>query len=144
MSRPVKDKSQDSGEQKKDKLVFAPCSEPQRIVLTDNTTDVILVGGGAGGGKSRICLVKNLDGIHDPEFRCVILRRYEPELKRQGGLIDESKKIYSHFTKVPYKTQAKLWEFPTKTSNSGGATIGFSAISCDDDLGSWQGSQLTR
>lgn len=46
MSRPVKDKAQDSGEQKKEKLVFAPCSEPQRIVLTDNTTDVILVGGG--------------------------------------------------------------------------------------------------
>ncbi len=123
---------------KKERLIFAPCSEKQRIVLQDKTTDVILVGGGAGGGKSRICLTKNLDGIHDPKFRCVILRRYEPELKRQGGLIDESKNIYSHFTKLPYKTQAKLWEFPS------GATIGFSAISCDDDLGSWQGSQLTR
>jgi predicted phage terminase large subunit-like protein len=93
---------------------------------------------GAGGGKSRICLTKNLDGIKEKTFRCVILRRYEPELKRPGGLIDESKNVYSDFTKIPYKTQAKLWEFPS------GATISFSAISCDDDLGSWQGSQLTR
>ena len=83
-------------------------------------------------------MTKNLDGIKDHTFRCVILRRYEPELKRQGGLIDESKQVYSDFTKIPYKTQAKIWEFPS------GATIGFSAISCDDDLGSWQGSQLTR
>lgn len=93
---------------------------------------------GAGGGKSRICLTKNLDGIKDPSFRCVILRRYAPELSKQGGIIDESKNVYPHFTKIPYKVQAKLWEFPS------GATIGFSAISCDDDLGSWQGSQLTR
>lgn len=93
---------------------------------------------GAGGGKSRICLTKNLDGIRDPEFRCVILRRYEPELKKGGALIDESKKIYTDFTKIPYKTQAKVWEFPS------GAEISFGAISCDEDLGSWQGSQFTR
>lgn len=123
---------------KKQKKIYGPASEMQRIVLQDKTTDVILVGGGAGGGKTHICLTKNLDGIHDPAFRAVILRRYEPELKRPGGLIDESKSIYRDFTKVPYKTQAKLWEFPS------GATISFSAISCDDDLGSWQGSQLTR
>lgn len=120
------------------KKVYGPASELQRIVLQDKTTDVILVGGGAGGGKTHICLTKNLDGIHDKSFRAVILRRYAPELKRPGGLIDESKQIYSDFTKIPYKTQAQMWEFPS------GATISFSAISCDDDLGSWQGSQLTR
>lgn len=123
---------------KKEKKVFSPVSEKQKLLLMDNTTDVIFLGGGAGGGKSASCLIKNLDGIKDRNFRCVILRRYEPELKKQGGLIDSSKDIYSDFTKIPYKTQAKLWEFPS------GATIGFGAISCDDDLGSWQGSQLTR
>lgn len=120
------------------KKTYGPASELQRIVLQDKTTDVILVGGGAGGGKTHICLTKNLDGISDKSFRAVILRRYAPELKRPGGLIDESKSIYSDFTKIPYKTQAQMWEFPS------GATISFSAISCDDDLGSWQGSQLTR
>ncbi len=122
----------------KTKRTLGPCSEKQRIVLQDNTTDVILMGGGAGGGKSQVCLTKNLDGIKDPKFRCVILRRYEPELKKPGGLIDCSKDIYCDFTKIPYKTQAKKWEFPS------GAEISFGAISCDDDLGSWQGSQLTR
>jgi predicted phage terminase large subunit-like protein len=120
------------------KKTYGPISAKQQIILADKTTDVILLGGGAGGGKSAVCLIKNLDGIKDRSFRCAILRRYAPELKRQGGLIDTSKDIYSDFTKTPYKTQAQLWEFPS------GATIGFSAISCDEDLGSWQGSQLTR
>jgi predicted phage terminase large subunit-like protein len=86
--------------------------------------------------------MKNLDGINDEHFRCTIFRRTAPELKRQGGLVDESKTIYSDFSKgngeVGYKSQAMVWRFPS------GASIAFSAINSDDDLGSWQGSQLTR
>lgn len=66
------------------------------------------------------------------------MRRTEPELKKGGALIDESKQIYTDFTKIPYKTQAKKWEFPS------GAEISFGAIASDEDLGSWQGSQFTR
>lgn len=91
----------------------------------------------AGGGKSATCLIKNLDGVNDPHFRCTIFRRSYPELKRQGGLIDDSKNIYPSFGGV-YKSQAMLWTFPS------GATIAFSAIASDEDLGSWQGSQLVR
>ena len=83
--------------------VYGPCSEKQRIFLTDTTTDVILLGGGAGGGKSFTCLTKNLDGVDDPHFRCTIFRRTYPELKRQGGLIDESKTVYRDFKGI-YKT----------------------------------------
>ena len=116
---------------------ISPASEKQRLMLTDTTTDCILLGGGAGGGKSAVSMIKNLDGIDDPHFRCTIFRRTYPELARQGGLIDESKALYTQFGGV-YKAQAKLWVFPS------GATIAFSAIACDDDLGSWQGSQLVR
>ena len=31
-----------------EKVVFGPCSEKQRLVLQDDTTDLLLVGGGAG------------------------------------------------------------------------------------------------
>lgn len=117
--------------------VFGPCSEKQRLFLTDNETDVILLGGGAGGGKSFTCLTKNLDGLDDPYFRCTIFRRTYPELKRQGGLIDESKPVYKDFGGV-YKSQAMQWVFPS------GSQVSFSAIATDDDLGSWQGSQLVR
>ena len=92
---------------------------------------------GAGGGKSRICLTKNLDGIADPHFRCTIFRRTAPELLRQGGLIDESQAVYKPFGGT-WGSQKKLWTFPS------GASIAFSAIASDDDLGSWQGSATTR
>ena len=87
--------------------------------------------------NSAICLMKNLDAIHDPNFRCTILRRTYPELSRAGGLIDESKKVYTEFNAI-YKAQAKKWVFPS------GAEVNFAAIATDDDLGGWQGSQLTR
>lgn len=92
---------------------------------------------GAGGGKSFTTLTKNLDGIDDPHFRCTIFRRTYPELKRQGGLVDESKSVYNDFNGT-YKSQAMQWIFPS------GSQISFSAIATDDDLGSWQGSQLVR
>jgi len=33
---------------KKERVVFAPCSLKQKLILQDVTTDVILIGGGAG------------------------------------------------------------------------------------------------
>lgn len=84
-----------------------------------------------------VCLMKQLDAIQDPLFRCTIFRRTAPELKRQGGLIDSSKSVYSHFGAI-YKSQAQEWLFPS------GAQVKFAAIQSDDDLGGWQGSQLTR
>lgn len=116
---------------------FSPASKKQKVVLTDTTTDVILTGGGAGGGKSATCLMKNLDGINDPEFRCTIFRRTNPELTRQGGLIDESRQFYAPFGGV-YKIQAKTWVFPS------GATIQFAAFPDESAKGGWQGSQLGR
>jgi len=87
--------------------------------------------------NSAVCLMKQLDAIHDPLFRCTIFRRTAPELLRSGALVDESKKVYSHFN-AEYKSQAKEWIFPS------GAVVKFGAIASDDDLGGWQGSQLTR
>ena len=83
--------------------------------------------------------MKNLDAIHDPNFIGVIARQSDPQLKRPGGLVSESKKIYRHFGGV-YKEQAKKWQFAS------GAEIIFAAIPDDKEetLGEWQGSQLCR
>lgn len=117
------------------RLIFGPCSEKQRLILTDDNTDILLCGGGAGGGKSHTCLTKALKYITDPNARVMILRRSYPNLKLSGGLIDESKKIYSHFD-AEYRVQPMMWVFEN------GATIQFAAV--PDDLMEWQGLQATN
>lgn len=116
---------------------FGPASLKQQLVLQDTTTDVILTGGGAGSGKTTVCLIKNLDSLHDPNFIGVIARESVPQLVRPGGIISESKQIYPHFGGV-YKSQAKTWVFPS------GAQIVFAGIPDEDALPEWQGSQICR
>lgn len=119
----------------KERIVYGPCSEKQRLILNDDSTDILLCGGGAGGGKSHTCLTKALKYINDPAARVLIVRRTYPQLKISGGLWDESKKIYRHFKGIP-KEQKMKWEFKN------GATIQFAAL--PDDISEWQGSQLSH
>jgi predicted phage terminase large subunit-like protein len=118
-----------------DQLIFGPCSLKQQMILQDNSTDILLCGGGAGGGKSHTCLTKALHYINDPAARVLIVRRSFPMLKISGGLWDESKSIYKHFGGVP-KEQKLTWVFKN------GATIQFAPI--PDDLSEWQGLQTTN
>lgn len=115
--------------------VYGPCSIKQQLILQDDSTDILLCGGGAGGGKSHTCLTKALKYITDPAARVLIVRRTYPQLKISGGMWDESKKIYRHFRGVP-KVQKLTWEFPN------GATIQFAAL--PDDLSEWQGLQASH
>lgn len=120
--------------------VFGPCSEKQRLILLDDSTDILLCGGGAGGGKSHTCLTKALKYIEDPSARVLIVRRSYPMLKLPGGLIDESKAIYRWFTgkegAKAFNKQDTTWTFPN------GATISFKPI--PDNILEWQGLQATH
>ncbi len=112
-----------------------PASEKQRLVLMDDRTDVLLVGGGAGGGKSFITLLKALKYCQDPKARVLIARETYPVLKLPGGLVDESKNIYPHFGAV-WNVQPLMWKFPN------GAEIKFAAI--PQNLMEWQGLQASN
>lgn len=118
-----------------ERIRFSPCSRKQQMVLQDNETDVLLVGGGAGGSKSYACLMKALTYVKDPKARVLIIRSTYPILKLPGGLVDESRSIYSHFG-ATFGMQALKWTFPN------GATIQFMAI--PDNLREWQGLQATN
>lgn len=120
---------------KSKKPVFAPRSEKQRLILTDEDSDILLCGGGAGGSKSYTCLMKALKYVQDPAARVVIVRESYPTLKLSGGLWDESQGIYSYFGGVP-KIQRLTWEFPN------GATIQFAAL--PDNIKEWQGMQASH
>lgn len=118
-----------------DRPIFMPCSRKQQLILLDDTTDILLCGGGAGGGKSHTCLTKALKYINDPAARVLIVRRSFPMLKLQGGLIDESKGIYTYFG-GEFNIQNSTWTFPN------GAKIQFAPI--PDKIAEWQGLQATN
>lgn len=113
-----------------------PCSLKQKIVLTDDSTDVLLVGGGAGGGKSYMALLKALKYVQDPAARVLIVRLTYPLLKSIGGLVDEAKHIYPHFG-GEWRVQPLEWHFPN------GAQIKFVAMPADrKDVQGWQATNI--
>lgn len=111
---------------------FGPCSERQRLVLMDEETDILLIGGGNGGGKSHMALLKALKYCQDPNAKVLILRLSYPLLKAVGGLIDESHHIMPHFG-AKWKVQPCSWHFPN------GAMIKFVAMPADlTEVQGWQ------
>jgi len=115
-----------------DKPIFAPCSEKQRLVLTENEVDLFLTGGGAGSGKTFLSLVRAAKLVQDKHAKVMVLRLTYPMLK---DMIVSSKQIYPHFGAI-YKTQAREWVFPN------GATIDFKAM--PKDLYEVQGWERTH
>ena len=65
----------------------------QEKVLACNT-DFLLCGGAAGGGKSVALLLSAAYGFTDEYFRGIFIRNTLKDIKSQGGLVDEAKKIY--------------------------------------------------
>jgi predicted phage terminase large subunit-like protein len=120
---------------KKDRQTFSPKSEKQRLILTDDTSDILLCGGGAGGSKSFSCLLKALKYVQDPAARVLIVRESYPTIKLSGGLWDESHNIYNHFGGTP-KVQRLTWVFKN------GATIQFAAL--PDNIDEWRGLQASH
>lgn len=119
-----------------ERKVFGPCHPRQRAVIQADE-DCLLVGGGAGGGKSFLMLLKCLKWIQDPKAKIVIFRTQLSLIKLAGGLVSESKNIFPHFGGV-YKTQAMEWHFPN------GAMVKFAHMPNEDSMTMYLGLAATH
>jgi predicted phage terminase large subunit-like protein len=115
-------------------IQISPQPGPQTEFLR-NPADIIFYGGSAGGGKSFALLLDALRHVHRPHFGAVIFRRTTPEIKNEGGLWDESQKLYPYANGLGSR-HALRWNFPS------GASVSFSHMEHEDDRFSWQGSQI--
>lgn len=111
-----------------------PQPGPQQTFLA-SPADVAIYGGAAGGGKSWALLMEPLRHIHNPEFGAVFFRRTTVQVRNEGGLWDESMKLYPLLSAKP-KEHVLAWEFP------GGASISFAHLEHDKTVLNWQGSQI--
>ncbi len=96
--------------------------------------DIALYGGAAGGGKSYGLLLEMLRNIDNPDYGAVIFRRNTTHIIAEGGLWDESEKLYYLLDAKP--RDKKTWTFPA------GSKITLTHLEYEKTVYNWQGAQI--
>lgn len=111
-----------------------PQPGPQTAFLS-SAADIAIYGGAAGGGKSWGLLLEPLRHVGVPDFGAVFFRRNTVQIRNEGGLWDESAKLYAHAGARP-REHVLEWRFPS------GASVSFGHLEHDKTVFDWQGSQI--
>ena len=111
-----------------------PQPGPQEQFAACNA-DVALYGGAAGGGKSWALLLEPLYDVANPGFGATIFRRTYPMVTAQGGLWQESVKLYGPLGAVPNLSNLR-WKFP------GGGEVKFGHLQHESNVLDYQGAQI--
>jgi hypothetical protein len=118
-------------------ITFKPQAGPQTEFLASDA-DIVIYGGAAGGGKSYGVLLEPIwYALNIPDYQCLILRRSMPEVTRQGGLWDESQKIYSFIKEAkPIGLPICEWRFQNKSK------IKFGHLQYEKTVYDYKGAQI--
>jgi predicted phage terminase large subunit-like protein len=117
-----------------DPIRIAPQSGAQSRFLA-SPADIAIYGGAAGGGKTWALLLEPLRHIHNPAFGAVIFRRTTVQVRHEGGLWDESERLYPLAGGAGLVSQL-AWRFPS------GASVRFAHLEHDKTVYDWQGAQV--
>lgn len=80
-------------------------------------------------------MLEPLRHVHNPGFGAVIFRRTSVQIRNEGGLWDESTKLYLPLGAEPRETTLE-WRFPS------GAKVSFAHLQYESDRFGWQGAQI--
>jgi predicted phage terminase large subunit-like protein len=117
-------------------LIFRPQPGKQTDFLSTEA-DICIYGGAAGSGKTMALLLDPLRHIGNKDARVITFRRQSTQITNQGGLWDESFKIYPHLGATS-NAQHLRWKFPS------GAQIGYAHLQHVKDIYNHQGAQYTQ
>lgn len=116
-------------------IVIRPQPGPQEAFLS-SPADIVIYGGGAGGGKTFGEVIDPLRYIENGNFGAVFFRRTSPQITNEGGLWDEAGKIYPLLGGVPRESPKLDYRFPS------GAKFTFSHMQLEKNRYDWQGAQI--
>ena len=112
--------------------------QPQKgyqMMALSSPADILIGGGAAGVGKTFSLLLDPLRHVNVKGFGGVIFRRLTTQIKAEGGLWDESNKLYPLAGALPNQSDLQ-WKFPA------GAKMKFSHLEHEKNVTGWQGSQI--
>lgn len=128
--------------EKENVTYIGPQAGPQTSFLA-STADIVIYGGAAGGGKSFGILLDPLRHLEtSPDFGAVIFRKTNVQIRIEGGLWDESAKLYPLFGAKPRENVLE-WRFPHPTrAGTWGMSVSFANLERDADVYNYQGAQI--
>lgn len=113
---------------------LGPQPGPQTAFLA-SPADIAIYGGAAGGGKTFALLMEPLRHIGIKDFGAVFFRRTTVQIRNEGGLWDESVKLYQLIGATP-KEHDLWWRFPA------GSAVSFAHLEHDKNVYNYQGAQI--
>ena len=115
--------------------VIRPQEGPQTSFLS-TSADIAIYGGAAGGGKTWSLLMEPVRHLGVPGFGAVFFRRTLVQVRNEGGLWDESEKLYPLLAGKPRTAPDLSWTFPAKTA------VSFAHLEHEKNVLDWQGAQI--
>jgi predicted phage terminase large subunit-like protein len=115
-------------------MIIKPNPGAQEKFLSSNA-DIVIYGGGRGGGKTWALLLEVIRHCKNPKFTAVIFRRTYPQIEASGGLWDKSCELFPLMGAIANISNFK-WTFPS------GATCRFRHLKDDADLMNVQGAEI--
>ena len=115
-------------------IAIRPQKGPQEKFAA-TSADFAIYGGSAGGGKTWSLLLEPLRHSANSNFGTVIFRRNSVQVRNEGGLWDESAKLYPIIGAKPQESILQ-WKFPS------GAKLKFAHLEHEKTKYDWQGSQI--
>jgi predicted phage terminase large subunit-like protein len=109
--------------------------QPKQAQMLDSEADIVIFGGAAYAGKTMGLLLDPLHHIANRDFGATIFRRTFSRITVEGGMWDETKKLYQPLQAKPNSVE-HAWTFPS------GASINFAHLQHAGDEYAYYGAQI--